>query len=84
MLWPPGVVFEATLEDVSRADAMDEVIGQARDASTQTPPFRSRWPSRVKMPLGKGTTARSARPVESRPKDDLKAVRKRTTIGAHR
>ena len=40
MLLPPGAVFEATLEDVSHADAPSEVIGRARIDSPGSPPFR--------------------------------------------
>jgi uncharacterized lipoprotein YbaY/heat shock protein HslJ len=40
MALPPGAVFEATLEDVSRADAPAEVIGRARIESPGAPPFR--------------------------------------------
>jgi putative lipoprotein len=37
---PPDAVFEATLEDVSRADAAAEVIGQARIEEPGNPPIR--------------------------------------------
>jgi uncharacterized lipoprotein YbaY len=40
MLLPPGALFEATLEDVSRADARAGVIGRARIESPGPPPFR--------------------------------------------
>ena len=37
---PPDAVFEATLEDVSKADAAAEVIGQARIERPGNPPIR--------------------------------------------
>jgi putative lipoprotein len=37
---PPGAVFEATLEDISRADAPAEVLGTARLEPAGQPPFR--------------------------------------------
>ena len=37
---PPEAVFEATLEDVSRADALAVVMGQARIERPGNPPFR--------------------------------------------
>ena len=37
---PPNAVFEATLEDVSKADAPGEVIGQARIEQPGNPPIR--------------------------------------------
>lgn len=37
---PPGAVFEATLEDISRADAPAEIIGTARLEPAGQPPFR--------------------------------------------
>jgi putative lipoprotein len=37
---PAGAVFEATLEDVSRADAPAEVLGRTRIESPGNPPFR--------------------------------------------
>ena len=37
---PPDAVFEATLEDVSKADAPAEVIGQARIERPGNPPIR--------------------------------------------
>jgi copper homeostasis protein (lipoprotein) len=37
---PPDAVFEATLEDVSKADARAEVIGQARIERPGNPPIR--------------------------------------------
>jgi putative lipoprotein len=37
---PPGAVFEATLEDVSRADAPAEVLGRTRMESPGNPPFK--------------------------------------------
>ena len=37
---PPDAVFEATLEDVSKADAPAEVLGQARIARPGNPPIR--------------------------------------------
>jgi len=37
---PPGTVFEATLEDVSRADAPAEVVGRVRVEKPGQPPFR--------------------------------------------
>jgi copper homeostasis protein (lipoprotein) len=40
MALPPNAVFEATLEDVSKADAPAEVIGQARLEQPGNPPFR--------------------------------------------
>ncbi len=40
MALPPGAVLEATLEDVSRADAAAEVIGQTRIEKPGNPPFR--------------------------------------------
>jgi uncharacterized lipoprotein YbaY/heat shock protein HslJ/uncharacterized lipoprotein NlpE involved in copper resistance len=39
MAMPPGVVFEARLEDVSRADAPAEVIGQFRMEDAGNPPY---------------------------------------------
>jgi putative lipoprotein len=39
MALPPGAVLEATLEDVSRADAAAEVIGQARVEEPGNPPI---------------------------------------------
>lgn len=39
MALPPGAVFEATLEDVSRADAPATVIGRARLEPAGNPPF---------------------------------------------
>ena len=39
MALPPGAVFEATLEDVSRADAPASVIGSTRLTSPGNPPF---------------------------------------------
>src|SRR5215510_15339535 len=36
---PPGAVFEATLEDVSTADAKIEVIGRARIEQPGSPPI---------------------------------------------
>ena len=40
MALPPGAVFEAQLEDVSRADAPAEVIGKASLPSPGNPPIR--------------------------------------------
>lgn len=40
MALPPDAVFEATLEDVSRADAPATIIGQARIEQPGNPPFR--------------------------------------------
>ena len=40
MALPADAVFEATLEDVSRADALAEVIGRARLESPGNPPFK--------------------------------------------
>ncbi len=40
MALPPDAVFEATLEDVSKADAPAEVIGQARIERPGNPPIR--------------------------------------------
>jgi putative lipoprotein len=37
---PPGAVFEATLEDVTRADAPAEVLGRTRIDSPGNPPFK--------------------------------------------
>jgi copper homeostasis protein (lipoprotein) len=37
---PPSAIFEATLEDVSKADAPAEVIGQARIEQPGNPPIR--------------------------------------------
>ena len=39
MALPPGAVFEATLEDVSRADAKSDVIANARIAQPGNPPI---------------------------------------------
>jgi len=39
MTLPPAAIFEAVLEDVSRADAAAEIIGRARIASPGNPPF---------------------------------------------
>jgi putative lipoprotein len=39
MALPPGAVFEATLEDVSRADAAAQIIGTARLENPGNPPF---------------------------------------------
>jgi putative lipoprotein len=39
LMLPPGAVFEATLEDVSRAGAPSEVIGRTRIESPKAPPF---------------------------------------------
>jgi uncharacterized lipoprotein YbaY/heat shock protein HslJ len=47
---PPNAVFEATLEDVSRADATAEVLGSTRVESPGNPPYRfaiSYDPSRI-------------------------------------
>jgi uncharacterized lipoprotein YbaY/heat shock protein HslJ len=40
MALPPGAVFEATLEDVSRADAPSRVLGGTRIESPGPPPIR--------------------------------------------
>ena len=37
---PPAVVFEATLEDISRADALATVLGRTRIESPGNPPIR--------------------------------------------
>jgi putative lipoprotein len=50
MALPPGAVLEATLEDVSRADAAAEVIGRARVENPANPPIAftiSYDPSRI-------------------------------------
>src|ERR1700709_2047290 len=39
MALPPDAVFEATLEDVSRADAPATILGQARIEQPGNPPF---------------------------------------------
>jgi putative lipoprotein len=39
MALPPGAVFEATLEELSKADAKSDVIGTARIAQPGNPPF---------------------------------------------
>lgn len=39
MALPPDAVFEARLEDVSRADAPAEILGSTRKASPGNPPF---------------------------------------------
>jgi putative lipoprotein len=39
MALPPGAVFEATLEDVSKADAKAEVLGRARIENPGNPPI---------------------------------------------
>ncbi len=44
MALPPDAVFEATLEDVSKADAPADVIGQARLDRPGNPPFRFEIP----------------------------------------
>ena len=44
MALPPGAVLEATLEDVSRADAPAQVIGRARVENPGNPPFRFEIP----------------------------------------
>jgi putative lipoprotein len=44
MALPPGAVLEATLEDVSRADAAAEVIGRTRVEGPGNPPFRFEIP----------------------------------------
>ncbi len=36
----PGAVFVATLEDVSRADAKAEVLGEVRIDDAGNPPYR--------------------------------------------
>ncbi|MFZ0257519.1 MAG: META domain-containing protein [Gammaproteobacteria bacterium] len=41
---PPAAVFEATLANISRADALAEVIGKVRIASPGTPPIRFEIP----------------------------------------
>ena len=41
---PPGAVFEATLEDVSKADAPADVMGQARIERPGNPPIRFEIP----------------------------------------
>lgn len=41
---PAAAVFEATLEDVSRADAPSEVIGSVRMTRLDPPPFRFKIP----------------------------------------
>jgi uncharacterized lipoprotein YbaY len=41
---PPDAVFEATLEDVSKADAPAEVIGRARVESPGNPPIQFEIP----------------------------------------
>ena len=41
---PAAAIFEATLEDVSRADAPAEVIGRVRLERLDPPPFRFRIP----------------------------------------
>src|SRR5262249_49887823 len=40
MALPVGATFEATLEDVSRADASAEVIGRSRIDSPSNPPYK--------------------------------------------
>jgi uncharacterized lipoprotein YbaY len=40
MAMPANAVFEATLEDVSKADAKAEIIGQARIEQPGNPPIR--------------------------------------------
>jgi putative lipoprotein len=40
MALPVGATFEATLEDVSRADAPADVIGKARIESASNPPYK--------------------------------------------
>lgn len=40
MSLPPGASFEATLEDVSRADAPSEVVGRTRVETPGAPPIR--------------------------------------------
>ena len=40
MTLPPGAALEATLEDVSRADAAAEVIGSTRVEKPGNPPIR--------------------------------------------
>jgi putative lipoprotein len=40
MALPSNAVFEATLEDVSKADAPAEMIGQARIEGPANPPIR--------------------------------------------
>jgi uncharacterized lipoprotein YbaY len=44
MALPPGAVLEATLEDVSKADAAAEVIGRARVENPGNPPIRFEIP----------------------------------------
>jgi uncharacterized lipoprotein YbaY len=44
ILMPAAAVFEATVEDVSRADAPAVVIGQVRMTRLDPPPFRFRIP----------------------------------------
>jgi putative lipoprotein len=44
MALPPGAVLEATLEDVSKADAPSEVIGRARVENPGNPPIRFEIP----------------------------------------
>ncbi|HEY7473655.1 MAG TPA: YbaY family lipoprotein, partial [Vicinamibacterales bacterium] len=39
MALPPGAVFEAALEDVSRADAKAETVAQTRVPSPGNPPI---------------------------------------------
>ena len=50
MALPPNAVFEATLEDVSRADAPSEIVGKTRIEGPGNPPIRfeiSYDPSRI-------------------------------------
>jgi len=44
MALPPSAVFEATLEDVSRADAPAEMIAETRVASPGNPPIKFSLP----------------------------------------
>ncbi|HET8625126.1 MAG TPA: YbaY family lipoprotein [Gemmatimonadales bacterium] len=44
MALPPGAVLEVSLQDVSKADATAEVIGQARIENPGNPPFRFEIP----------------------------------------
>jgi uncharacterized lipoprotein YbaY len=44
MALPPGAVLEATLEDVSKADAAAEVIGRTQLENPGNPPIRFEIP----------------------------------------
>lgn len=63
MALPPAAVFEATIEDVSRADAPASVVARTRITSPGNPPMMLRRVSGTQTAPGTGTPGTNVKPA---------------------